>query len=178
MVLASDIVLGALFIFVLRVLGVALATVRVLMMTRGYKLPSAAIGFVEVSVYALAIGPVVQNLSNLWYLFGYSLGFSVGTLVGLKLEERMALGYATVRIVSVERAKEIAEAIRKAGYGATQGFGYGANGVIGTVKAVVRRKEVGEIYEIANRVDPKAFVTVEETRWVSRGYMRIARHER
>ncbi len=178
MAIASDVALGALFIFVLRVLGVALATIRTLMMMRGYKLPSAGIGFVEVAVYALAIGPVVQNLSNLWYLFGYSFGFSVGTLVGMELEERLALGHATIRVVSVERAKEVAEAIRQAGYGATQGWGYGANGVIGTVKTVVHRKDVDTVYDIINRVDPKAFITVEETRWVSRGYMRIARHER
>lgn len=174
----SDIAIGALTIFVLRVLGVTLATVRVLVMTRGYKLASAAIGFFEVLVYALAIGPVVQNLSNVWYLFGYSFGFSVGTLLGMALEERMALGYATVRVVSVEKANDIADAIRQAGYGATQGFGYGANGIIGTVKTVVQRKHVDRVEKLVSQVDPRAFVTVEETRWVSRGYMPLTRQER
>ncbi len=174
----TEVLVAAFIIFVLRVIGVTLATLRVLLMTRGYKLPAASIGFFEVLVYVLAIGQVVQNLSNLWNLFGYCFGFSVGTLLGMWLEGRMALGYATVRVVSVERADAIANAIRKAGYGATEGWGHGAKGLIGTVKTVVRRKDVDEVCDLITQTDPNAFVTVEETRWVSRGYMRIARHER
>jgi hypothetical protein len=42
----------------------------------------------------------------------------------------------------------------------------------------VRRKEVDAVCTLADRVDSDAFVTVEETRTIRRGYMRIARHER
>ena len=174
----TDVLVAAFIIFILRVIGVALATVRVLLMTRGYKLLSATIGFFEVLAYVLAIGQVVQNLSNLWNLFGYCLGFFFGTLLGIWIEEWMALGYATVRIVSVNRADAVAQAIRKAGHGATEGWGHGAKGLIGTVKTVVRRKEVDAVCKLVNQTDPEAFITVEETRWVSRGYMRMARHER
>ena len=176
--IATEVLLAAFIIFALRVIGVTLATVRVLLMTRGYKLPAASIGFFEVLVYVLAIGQVVQNLSNLWNVFGYCLGFSVGTLLGMWIEQRMALGYATVRVVSVERADAIAEAIREAGHGATEGWGHGTKGLIGTVKTVIRRKEVDKVCDLVTRTDPDAFITVEETRWVSRGYMRTARHER
>lgn len=174
----GDVLLAALIIFVLRVVGVTLATIRVLIMTRGHKILAASIGFFEVLVYTLAIGQVVQNLANLWNLFGYCFGFFVGTLLGMWIEEHMALGHATVRVVSVKNADAIAEAVRQAGYGATRGWGYGAEGVIGTVKAVVRRKEVDAVCKLISKVDPAAFVTVEETRWVTRGYMRLARHER
>lgn len=174
----TDVLIAAFIIFLLRVVGVTLATLRVLLMTRGYKLLSATSGFIEVLVYVLAIGQVVQNLSNLWNLFGYCFGFFVGTLLGMSIEERMALGYATVRVISVERADAIAEAIREAGYGATEGWGYGAKGLIGTVKTVVRRKEVDAVCDLISQADSEAFITVEETRWVSRGYMRMARHER
>lgn len=176
--LAVDVATAAFVIFLLRVIGVTLATVRVLLMTRGYKLRSATIGFFEVLVYVLAIGQVVQNLSNLWNVFGYCFGFFVGTLLGMWIEGRLALGHATVRVVSVERADVIATAIREAGYGATEGWGHGAAGLIGTIKTVVRRRDVDEVCDLVRRTDPEAFVTVEETRWVSRGYARIARHER
>ncbi|MFQ5594128.1 MAG: DUF2179 domain-containing protein [Anaerolineae bacterium] len=176
--LAVDVATAAFVIFLLRVIGVTLATIRVLLMTRGYKLRSATIGFFEVLVYVLAIGQVVQNLSNLWNVFGYCIGFFVGTLLGMWIEGRLALGHATVRVVSVERADAIADVIREAGYGATEGWGHGAKGLIGTVKTVVRRKDVDEVCALVRRTDPEAFITVEETRWVSRGYVRTARHER
>lgn len=176
--LTNEVLWGVLLVFVLRVVGVTLATVRVLIMTRGKKLLAASIGFFEVMVYALAIGYVVNNLSNVWNLLGYSLGFAVGTLVGMWLEERMALGYASVRIVSKYRGHALANAIRDAGYGATVEWGEGRNGAVGLVVATVRRREVESVCALADQVDPSAFVTVEETRTIRRGYMRIARHER
>jgi len=176
--LSTEIIWGVFLIFALRVIGVTLATVRVLIMTRGKKLLAASIGFFEVLVYALAIGYVVNNLSNVWNLLGYSLGFAVGTLMGMWLEERLALGYASVRIVSKYRGHALADAIRDAGYGATIEWGQGRNGTVGLVVATVRRKEVATVCTLADQVDPGAFVTVEETRTIRRGYMRIARHER
>jgi uncharacterized protein YebE (UPF0316 family) len=172
-------VIGAFFlIFVLRIFGVALSTIRVLIMMRGQKLISASIGFFEVLVYVLAIGPVVNNLGNVWNLLGYCLGFAVGTLAGMKLEEQLALGYASIRIVSKYKGAAVANAIHEAGYGATLEMGHGRDGVVGLVTATVRRKEVNSVCALADQVDPTAFVTVEETRTIRRGYMRIARHER
>jgi uncharacterized protein YebE (UPF0316 family) len=176
--LSAQILWAALIIFALRVIGVTLATIRVLIMMRGKKLLSASIGFFEVLVYAIAIGQVVTNLSNVWNLIGYSLGFAVGTLVGMWLEERLALGYASVRIASKYKANAIANAIRDEGYGATLEWGRGRTGAVGLVVATVRRKEVDAVCSVADRLDPGAFVTVEETRTIRRGYMRIARHER
>jgi uncharacterized protein YebE (UPF0316 family) len=176
--LSAPVLWGVSLVFVLRVIGVTLATIRVLIMMRGKKLLSAAIGFFEVLVYALAIGYVVTNLSNVWNLIGYSLGFAAGTLLGMWLEERLALGYASVRIVSKYRGHAVADAIRDAGYGATVEWGQGRSGAVGLVVATVRRKEVDAVCALADRGDPGAFVTVEETRTIRRGYMRIARHER
>ena len=176
--LSAQVLWAVFLIFVLRVIGVTLATVRVLIMTRGKKLVAASIGFFEVMVYALAIGQVVNNLSNVWNLLGYSFGFAVGTLVGMWLEERLALGYATVRIVSKYKGQAVADAIREGGYGATVEWGQGRNGAVGLVTATVRRKEVEAVCALADQVDEDAFVTVEEARTIRRGYMRIARHER
>jgi uncharacterized protein YebE (UPF0316 family) len=173
-----EILLAALLIFLLRVVGISLSTVRVLLTMRGRKMWSAVLGFFEVLVYVLALGQVVQNLSNVWNILAYCLGFSVGTVVGMWIEERLAIGYATVRVISVEHAPAVAEAIRGAGHGATEGLAHGSQGMVGTVKTVVRRKEVVPICQLIQKVDPQAFVTVEETQTVQRGYIRLARQER
>jgi uncharacterized protein YebE (UPF0316 family) len=173
-----EIVLNALFIFTLRVLGVALSTIRVLLMTRGMKIVSAFLGFFEVLVYAVAIGKVVQDLNNLPNLLSYCLGFSVGTLLGMWLEERLAIGYATVRVISPGKGHQIAEAIREAGHGATEDRERGKDGFVGTITTVVRRREVSAVCAIIYQVAPDAFVTIEETRRVAHGYMRAGRHAR
>lgn len=173
-----EIVLNVLFIFTLRVLGVSLSTVRVLLMTRGRKLLSAVLGFFEVLVYAVAIGKVVQDLNNIPNLMSYGLGFSVGTLLGMWLEERIAIGFTTIRVISPDRGHQVAEAIRRAGYGATEGIAHGKEGSVGTIKAIVRRREVKAVCEIIYQCAPDAFITIEDTQKVERGYLRAARHER
>jgi hypothetical protein len=49
---------------------------------------------------------------------------------------------------------------------------------VGLVYATVQRRDVGALVDLAEAIDPEAFVTVEEARSIRRGYMRIARHER
>jgi uncharacterized protein YebE (UPF0316 family) len=172
-----EIVLNVLFIFALRALGVSLSTIRVLLMTRGRKLLSAAFGFFQTLVYAVAIGKVVQDLNNIPNLMSYCLGFSAGTLLGMWLEERIAIGFATIRVISPGR-NQVAEAIRRAGYGVTEGIARGKEGIVGTVKTVVHRREVEAVCEIIYQCAPDAFITIEDTQKVERGYLRAAGHER
>jgi uncharacterized protein YebE (UPF0316 family) len=173
-----EVLLNVIFIFVLRVLGVSISTVRVLLMTRGMRLVSAALGFFEVLVYALAIGRVVQDLNNIPNLMSYCLGFSVGTLLGMWLEQRLALGYATVRVITVANGHQVAQAIHAAGFGATEDRARGKDGFVGIVTTVVRRREVDAVRYVVHQAAPKAFITVEETRQVERGYLRATRHAR
>ncbi len=86
--LTTGALLGALFIFALRVFGITISTIRVLVMMRGKKAAAFAFGFIEVLAYVVAIAEVVNNLDNIWNVLGYCLGFSVGTVVGMIYDER------------------------------------------------------------------------------------------
>ena len=176
--LTADILLAASLIFLLRVVGMSFNTVRVLMMMRGKKLATAVFGFVEVLVYVLAIGEVVNNLSNVWNILGYSFGFVAGTLAGMWIDEKTATGFVNVRIISRYKAQQIVEAIHEAGYGATVGWGHGRGGTVGMILVIVRRKEVENLLQLVERADANAFITVEDARSVRRGYMHIGRHEK
>lgn len=169
---------GALFIFVLRVIGVTLATLRTLFMTRGLELRAAALGFFEVLVYVLAIGTVVRDLNNIPNIIGYCSGFSVGTIIGIRIERRLAVGYVTVHAFSTTRGREVAEALRSAGFGATLSWGEGRDGTVAVIESVVARKDAVAASDVVHSADPKAFVVVDDTTAVDRGWMRIARHER
>jgi uncharacterized protein YebE (UPF0316 family) len=141
-------------------------------MMRGMKWRAAALGFCAVLVQVVAIGKVVQNLTNIPNLLSYCLGFSAGTLLGMWLEQRLALGFATVRVISPDQSHEVAMAIRQAGYGATEDLARGKDGIVGTVTTVVRRREIETVSAIIYEVAPNAFVTIEETRRVEHGYLR------
>jgi uncharacterized protein YebE (UPF0316 family) len=85
--------------------------------------------------------------------------------------------YVSVHVISPTHAHEIAEAIRGAGYGATELWGHGARGEVGSVTAVVSHHDTNRLLKLAHGIDPDAFVTMEELRAISHGYFRAARHD-
>lgn len=167
-----DVFLQALLIFVLRVVGISVGTLGTILTIQGRKLPAILAGSLSTLVYVLAIGQVVTNLSNLWNIAAYVVGFGVGTWVGIILEGRLALGHAAVQVISIERGEEVADALRKAGFGATQFLGRGRESTVGIVEAIVPRKNVPVVIELAEQIDGRAIVTVSEAKTVQRGYWR------
>ena len=67
-------------------------------------------------------------MGNIWNVLGHRGGFAAGTLVGLAIEERLALGYAVVRAISQGDNAEIASALRQAIYAVTKMAGKGLAG--------------------------------------------------
>lgn len=162
---------GPLLIFGLRIADVSLATLRMLLAVRGMKLLVPLIGFFEVLIWIFAVGNAIKHLNSPLHLFGYAAGFATGTVVGIWLEEKIAYGMATVRVMSQHGGVEIAEALRERGFGVTEFAGQGKEGRVEVVYAVLRRRDLPVVFDQVGIWDPKAFVTVEEPRAIHRGWM-------
>lgn len=162
---------GPLLIFVLRIIDVSLATLRMLMIMRGRKLLAPLIGAVEVLVWIFAVGNAIRYLTSPLHLAGYAGGFACGNWVGLKVEEKLALGTSSVRILSRHGGVEIAEALRDRGFGVTEFAGYGREGTVEMVYVVARRRDLPTVFNAVRTWDPDAFVTVEEPKAIQRGWM-------
>ena len=111
---------GALLIFGLRIVDVSCDTMRVIFAIRGKRGIAAVLGFVQALVWIFAVGNAVKHLDSLLHVLGYSGGYAMGTYVGVTLEQMIAYGVATVRIVSKHAGVEIAEALREHGHGVTE----------------------------------------------------------
>jgi len=170
-----EVILWALLIFFLRVAAIALQTVRVLFVVRGERLLSSTMGFFQTLLFVVAIGMVVQDLTNIPNVLAYCLGFAVGTWVGMAIEGRLALGYVLVRIVSLQKGRRIAHVLREKGYGVTEMLGEGRAGRVGIIDVVAKRKDVPLITSIGREIDGEAFITIQEAREVYRGYIPRAR---
>jgi uncharacterized protein YebE (UPF0316 family) len=165
-----SIFLEALLILGLRVLGIAVSTLSTLMTVQGRKFYAVAAGFFSSLVYVIAIGKVVTNLNNVWNILAYAGGFAGGTLVGMVLDQRLALGFAEVRFISTEDGRDLAGALREAGFGVTELEGHGRERTVEVVAVLCPRREVKNVLEIGRDVDNDAIVTVTEPRSVERGY--------
>src|SRR5215831_8167644 len=91
---------GALLIFCLRIVDVSCDTMRVIFAIRGKRVIAAALGFIQALVWIFAVGNAVKHLDSVLHVLGYSAGYAMGTYVGVTLEQMIAYGVATIRIVS------------------------------------------------------------------------------
>jgi uncharacterized protein YebE (UPF0316 family) len=159
-------------IFVLRVIGNMLTTLRTVMLVRGQKIRSSILAVFESLVFAVALGSVVSNLGNIANLTAYVMGYAIGGYLGLVVEDHLIQKYVAVHVISPCCAHDIAQAIRDAGFGATENWGMGASGEVGSVTSVVVHMQVKAISEIVQNIDGDAFIMMEELRGISRGYFR------
>ncbi|HKZ56034.1 MAG TPA: DUF5698 domain-containing protein [Anaerolineales bacterium] len=159
-------------IFLLRVTDMTLDTLRVLIVIRGLKAMAWILGFFQSAIWVIAVTSVLGNLGNPWTLIGYAAGFASGNVVGMLIEERVAIGHGHLRVISSRLGSAISEAIRSAGYAATEIAGRGKDGAVTLVISSVRRRDIDRIQKEVARVDPEAFVAVEEIRPLHRGFWR------
>lgn len=164
--------LTALGIFMLRVGDMSLDTIRVLFVVRGKKTLAWVLGFFQALIFVVAISSVLSNLDNPLNVLGYAAGFATGNVVGMFIEEWLAIGYIRVVIISSTRGAAIVEQLRTAGYAVTEIPARGRNDTVDMLQVSVRRKQVTEVETIALEADAEAFVTAEEVRPLRRGFWR------
>ena len=157
-------------IFLLRVTNMALDTLRVLYTVRGRNREAWVFGFITSLLFVLAITIVLTNLDNIWNVIAYAAGFATGNVVGIKIEERLAIGHAHVRIISSHLGDEIAESLRAAGYDATELPARGRDGTVSVINCSVMRRDIVRVRTEVDKIDPSAFITVEDIRPIHRGF--------
>jgi uncharacterized protein YebE (UPF0316 family) len=149
-------------IFTLRLIDVALATVRIVLLGRGKKGTAAALALLEGLIWVVAISRVLSaGLHDPARIVAFAAGFAAGTLVGALVEERLALGQSLVRIVAPVSTPQVADALRAEGYGATVINGDGMEGEVRLTFTVVPRKKLKEVTALVHQVNPGAYVTVD-----------------
>ncbi len=164
------VLIGYLLIFFAKVTDVSLATVRMIMVVKGKRIHASLIGFVEVSIWLLAVGSVLSNLDDPINIIMYASGFAAGNYVGIMIEEKMALGDIIVQVITYKKAMELVDLLREEGFGVTVIEGYGRNGINHLLNITIKRSLLGKLYDTLDLHDEKAFVTVMDTRSIRGGY--------
>ncbi len=164
--------LAALLIFCLRITDMSLDTLRVLFVVRGRKPIAWVLGFCQSAVYVIAIVKVLSSLGNPLTVLGYAAGFATGNVVGMFVEERLAIGHIQLQIVSRRRGTALAEALRGGGFGVTEIAARGRDGTVRLLSTSVLRKDLNHAKRIVHETDAEAFITSEDVRPVRRGFWR------
>lgn len=165
-------ILELLLIFVAKAFEVTLSTLRTVFVSRGEKLFAASIGFVEVVIWLIVASAVLTDINeHPAKMVIYALGFSAGSYVGLRIEERIGLGYSNVQIITgVEDGKVMADALRELGTAVTilQGEGRDSKKVI--LSTYVKRKKKDDVLHAVEELGIQGVVTVSETQKIYGGF--------
>lgn len=157
-------------IFLINVVYVTLNTVRMMLTMKGYQLAAPFIAMVEVTIYVVGLGLVLDNLDNVWNIITYAVGFGAGIYAGMKIEDKLALGHILVTTIVPENGWNIAEDIRGEGYGVTITQAHGREGSRYVLEILTPRSNERSLYKLIHEIEPKAFMISYEPRYINGGF--------
>ncbi|HDP95611.1 MAG TPA: DUF2179 domain-containing protein [Candidatus Aminicenantes bacterium] len=158
-----------LLIFIARVVDVTLGTMRIVFVTRGSRLWAPLLGFFEVLIWLLAIHQIFRNLDNWICYIAYAAGFAAGNLVGLILENRIAVGRLAIRIVTRRDSRRLVRWFRENDFGITLVDARGTKGMVKIIYMIINRKDLTRVVDMIRHFNPRAFYSVEDVRTAREG---------
>jgi uncharacterized protein YebE (UPF0316 family) len=165
---AFDFIILPLLIFFARIIDVSLGTIRIIFVSKGLKALAPIIGFFEILIWIIVVSRVIDNLDNWLGYVAYAGGFATGNFVGMKLEERLAIGHELVRVVTKREAHELTDVLRDKGFGVTSIEATGTHGEVAVLYIIINRKLLGKVLGLIHEYNPRALYTVEDIRSVSK----------
>jgi uncharacterized protein YebE (UPF0316 family) len=160
------------FIFISRVLNMAMDTLRMLTVIRGMRSITWVLGVLQTMLFVVALGSVMSDLNNPIKLLAYAFGFATGNVIGMNIEKRLAFGFINMTIISTLRGQELAERLRSQGHAVTEIPARGKDGSVEILECSVQRKFASEVQKLVLESDPSAFITSRDIQRIWRGYWR------
>lgn len=162
-------------IFFVRIIDVSLGTVRTLITVKGRTLLASMVGFIEIFVWFVIVKEALNTTeTSLWIAVAYSLGFATGTYIGGYLSDRFIKGNFGVQVVTSNNNHKLIDVLRKEGYAVS------VIDVKGQDKAKekymlfieIKKNNFDHLKKLIHSIDQKAFIVVNETKYVQNGYIK------
>lgn len=156
-----------LLIIMARICDVSLDTIRIIFVINGKKILAPVLGFFESLIWLLAITQIMQHLSNPVCYIAYAFGFGLGTYIGMRIEEKLAVGYAIIRVITKKPGDHLIQTLQKQNYRTTKVEAEGKNGHVDIIFSIIRRSDINHYIDTVKKFNPAAFYTIESVRSIS-----------
>lgn len=161
-------------LFFVRILDVSMGTVRTILMVKGKKNIASIVGFIEVAIwFAIVKEALNTDIESVWIIFSYAGGFATGTYVGGLLSDLFIKGSFGLQIITAKNT-DVVSVLRN------NGFAVSVVDVKGQDEKIekhmlfleINKKHFNSIQKLIKSIDPKAFIVVNETKFVENGYFK------
>ncbi len=161
-------------IFFVRILDVSLGTIRTILTVKGKKAVASMTGFIEVAVWFTIVRQALNVAeTSPWVVIAYAGGFATGTYIGGFLSERFIKGNFTVQVIT-EMKDEIIKVLRDEGYGVSviDARGKDEEQPKYILFIQIHKEKFEKLRETIKKLDSKAFIVVNETKYVLNGFFK------
>lgn len=162
-------------IFLARICDVSIGTVRIILVGKGKSLLACIVGFIEVAIwFSVAKDALNGAVNSPWIMIAYAGGYACGTYLGTKISNQFIKGTLGVQVVTSDTNHAIIDEIRKEGYVVSVVDVKGKDSETGKYMMFIEinKKYFDHLSELIKKLDPKAFIVVNETKYVQNGYIK------
>jgi len=170
--LTQQTILIALLIFAVRVIATSLDTIRLILTMRSSKIWVWLLGFFNSMLWIVTFAFILSDINNLVNVIFYAAGFATGNVMGMWIEDKLAVGFAEVRVISSKWGAAILDVLRENNYAVTEIPARGKDGMVSVITSSVRRSQVQDVEKLVRNIDEDAFITTEDVVAVRRGFWR------
>lgn len=170
--LTQQTILIALLIFAVRVIATSLDTIRLILTMRSSKIWVWLLGFFNSMLWIVTFAFVLSDINNIVNVIFYAAGFATGNVMGMWIEDKLAVGFAEVRVISSKWGAAILDVLRENNYAVTEIPARGKDGMVSVITSSVRRSQVQDVEKLVRNIDQDAFITTEDVVAVRRGFWR------
>ena len=170
--LTQQTILIALLIFTVRVIATSLDTIRLILTMRSSKIWVWLLGFFNSMIWVVTFAFVLSDINNIVNVIFYAAGFATGNVMGMWIEDKLAVGFAEVRVISSNWGAAILDVLRENNYAVTEIPARGKDGMVSVITSSVRRSQVQDVEKLVRNIDQDAFITTEDVVAVRRGFWR------
>jgi len=158
-------------IIVLQLFYVPMLALRTISMVKQLKLLTAFFGILESLIYVLGLSLVLTGEQTIWEMLVYALGFGAGLIVGIHIENKIAIGYTSAVVNIREKNTELINHLRENGYGVTVFEGEGRESTRVRLDILTKRSKEKELMTAITSYEPTAFVIFYEPKFFKGGFI-------
>lgn len=160
-------------ILVLQLCYVPMLALRTISMVKKLTLLTAVFGFLESLIYVFGLAMVLSGDQSVLSMLVYALGFSLGLVVGIHVENKIAIGYTSILVNIRQRNDELMVRLRECGFGVTVFQGEGKDSPRFRLDILTKRARELELLRLIEEYEPAAFVLAYEPTRFKGGYMEV-----
>ncbi len=158
-------------IFFVRIIDVSMGTFRTIITVKGNRIAATMISFFETLIWFLVVKEALNtDINSIWIALSYAGGFATGTYLGTFLSTRFIKGTIGFQVILSSTNDNVVNSLRNNGYAVSVVEAKGQQDKKYMLFIEVDNKKYDSLVRLIKSLDDKAFIIVNDTKYVINGY--------